>query len=99
MAREVSELVEDGKSPGKHVYSSQPIYLQREKSGSFHVFFYKTASPIDVHYFNGFMKFITIGGVIHLKLFFGNDKPDNAIIKYHDYLGGWILHPFWSSGF
>ena len=48
MARDEPKLMEDGRRPGKHVYSSQPVYLMRENSKNYHVFFYKTSSPIDV---------------------------------------------------
>lgn len=55
---------------------------------------------MDFEYRNNEMKFITIGGVIHIKLFLGDQSPNNAVKLYHEYLGGgWALHPFWSSGF
>jgi hypothetical protein len=72
MARDVPKLMEDGKRPGKHVYSSQPVYLMKEKSANYHMFFYKTASPIDVEYVDDQITWTTIGGVIHVKLFLGD---------------------------
>jgi hypothetical protein len=71
MARDEPKMMENGKPPGKHCYSSQPVYLMREASGHNHVFFYKTASPMDFQYQDDSMKFITIGGVVHLKFFLG----------------------------
>ena len=83
MARDEPKIMEDGKHPGKHVYSSQPVYLMREKSGFNHLFFYKTASPLDFEYRDSEMKFITIGGVVHVKLFLGDKNPDTAVKLYH----------------
>jgi alpha-glucosidase (family GH31 glycosyl hydrolase) len=60
---------------------------------------YKTSVPIDVFYSSTKLNYVTIGGVIHSKLFLGDDTPNNAVKKYHQYLDGWILHPFWTLGF
>lgn len=72
MGRDEPNLKENGKRPGKHVYSSQPVLLQKEISANFNLFFYKTTSPIDVEYKDGKLKFVTIGGIMHFKLFLGN---------------------------
>jgi alpha-glucosidase/lysosomal alpha-glucosidase len=99
-ARDEPKIMENGHAPGKHVYSSHPVYLMREQSGNHHLFFYKTSSPMDFEYNGESMKFITIGGVVHFKLFLGNHDPNTAVKLYHQYLGGgWALHPFWSMGF
>ena len=51
LAKDAPRLIDDGHKPGgKGVYSSQPVYLMKEKSKNFHVFFYKSASPMDVIY-------------------------------------------------
>ncbi len=47
----------------------------KEISGKYHIFFYKTASAIDIEYFGDIIKFTTIGGIIHIKLFLGNYEP------------------------
>ena len=39
--------MEDGVTGGKGVYSSHPVYLVREKSGNYHVVFYKNPTPTD----------------------------------------------------
>lgn len=71
----------------------------REKSGKYHVFFFKNASPMDVIFSEDTLNFKFIGGIIHLKLFLGDYDPETAIKLYHTYLGGWALHPFWSMGY
>ncbi len=60
----------------------------REESANNHVFFYKSASPMDFELKDLEMKFYTIGGVIHLKLFLGDKEPETAVKEYHSYLGG-----------
>jgi alpha-glucosidase/lysosomal alpha-glucosidase len=55
---------------------------------------------MDVDYHGDKMKFITIGGVVHLKFFLGDKEPETAVKLYHEYLGGgWAVPPFWSTGF
>ncbi|CAD8093798.1 unnamed protein product [Paramecium sonneborni] len=98
-ARDEPNIIEDGQRPGKHVYSSHPVLLSMEESGKYNIMFYKSSSPMDVIYTQDKMKFITIGGIIHIKMFLGDESPRNVIKKYHNYLGGWILPPFWSFGF
>lgn len=45
------------------------------------------------------INFKVVGGIIHFRCFFGTDiYPDTILKKYHDYLGGWNLPPFWSFG-
>lgn len=44
-----------------------------EESGKFNIMFYKSSSPMDVEYYDDKMKFITIGGIVHIKLFFGDE--------------------------
>lgn len=67
----------------------------KELSGKYHIFFYKTTSAMDIEYYGDTMKFITIGGIMHFKLFFGDYDPESAIKIYHSYLNKWSLHPFW----
>ncbi|CAD8111009.1 unnamed protein product [Paramecium sonneborni] len=98
-ARDEPNIIEDGKRPGKHVYSSHPVLLSMEESGKFNIMFYKSSSPMDIKYEQDQMKFITIGGIINIKLFLGDEYPRSVIKKYHQYLGGWMLPPFWGFGF
>ncbi|CAK60057.1 unnamed protein product (macronuclear) [Paramecium tetraurelia] len=99
MAKDVPQLLEDGKQPGKGVYSSHPVYLMRERSGKYHVLFFKNSSPMDVVYKEDKLTFKYIGGILQLKLFLGDYDPETAVKLYHSYLGGWALHPFWAMGY
>jgi alpha-glucosidase/lysosomal alpha-glucosidase len=71
----------------------------RERSNNFHLFIYKSSSPMDVDFNGDRLKFVTISGIFHWKLFLGNKDPESAVVEYHNYLGGYALHPFWASGF
>jgi alpha-glucosidase len=39
-----------------------------------------------------------VGGIIDFKFFIGSSAKE-VIAKYHRYLNGWAIHPFWSSGY
>ena len=45
--RDDFSLVENAKK-GNNVYGSHPMYLMKEKSGNFHVMFFKNSDPIDI---------------------------------------------------
>lgn len=44
--RDEPSVIEEGVSGG-NVYSSHPMYLMKEKSGNFHVVFFKNSAGID----------------------------------------------------
>lgn len=46
-AKDQLHTIDDGVTGGKSVYSSHPLYLVREKSGNYHVVFYKNPTPSD----------------------------------------------------
>lgn len=50
-----------------------------EETNKFNIMFYKSSSPMDIEYHENKMKFITIGGIIHIKLFLGDYQPRNVI--------------------
>lgn len=33
-----------------------------------------------------------------MKIFIGGNDPEAIIEEYHDYVGRWILNPFWAFG-
>ena len=74
------------------------MYLKKEKGNEGHVFFFKNSDPMEVHYNFPELRFKALGGIIHIKLFIGTSM-DDALEKYHDYLGKYIVPPFWSMGF
>jgi len=54
---------------------------------------------MDVEIKKNLIQYHIIGGVFHMKFFFGDKNPEKVIEYYHEYLGKWILHPFWTMGF
>ncbi len=40
-----------------------------------------------------------VGGVFDFSIFLGSENPENVTKKYHKFLGGYVLPPFWSMGF
>ena len=40
-----------------------------------------------------------VGGVFDFSIFLGSENPENVTKKYHKFLGGYALPPFWSMGF
>jgi alpha-glucosidase len=69
------------------------------KPGFYHIIVLRTANPMEVEYVKGeSLRFKVVGGIVELKFIFGGANPREAIEKYHRYVNGWALHPFWSSG-
>jgi alpha-glucosidase (family GH31 glycosyl hydrolase) len=93
--------VEDGKGENKNRYGAHPMYLMREKSGNYHVNYLRNTYPMDVtidHSANT-LNYKIIGGVLDFTLFLGDKNPETAIKRYHKFLGGYSLPPFWAMGF
>jgi alpha-glucosidase (family GH31 glycosyl hydrolase) len=93
---------EDG-TGGKNIYGSHPMYLTKDKSGSFYVNYLRNTLPMDVivkdfHDETYSLNYKVLGGIIDFHLFFGDEKPDTALKQYHNYLGGFSLPPFWAMG-
>lgn len=47
------------------------------------------------------MSYKKIGGIIDLKFFMSehNGSPESVFKLYHEYLGGYMIPPFWSLGY
>jgi alpha-glucosidase/lysosomal alpha-glucosidase len=93
---------EDG-TGGKNIYGSHPMYLTKDKSGSFNVNYLRNTFPMDIivkdHVQDTYaLNYKVLGGIIDFHLFFGDHNPDNALRQYHSYLGGFSLPPFWAMG-
>ena len=40
----------------------------------------------------------TIGGILDFKIILGKD-PNDVINAFHEYIGAYVMQPFWSFGF
>ena len=95
--------IDDFKTPGHNLYGYHPVYLLREKSKAFNMALFRSSSPMDVQLEGGQkLTYKVVGGIVDLNFFVGNDpsdtKPETIVKQYHNYLGGWTLHPLWSFG-
>ena len=76
------------------------MYLRRESGGRFHVGFFRNQYGMQFLYAkNSSIAFKSTGGIIEMKFFLATSKPEESFILYHNYINGWLLHPFWSLGF
>jgi alpha-glucosidase/lysosomal alpha-glucosidase len=93
---------EDG-TGGKNIYGSHPMYLVKDKTGTFNVNYLRNTFPMDVivkdfHEETYSLTYKVLGGIIDFHLFLGDENPDTALKQYHEYLGGFSLPPFWAMG-
>lgn len=70
----------------------------REQSGNWNIVFLKTLNALEFNLNNDTITFNIIGGIIHFKFFFGDKNPETVIRKYHQYINGYTIIPFWSFG-
>ncbi|EAS00396.2 glycosyl hydrolase family 31 protein (macronuclear) [Tetrahymena thermophila SB210] len=87
--------------PGEQIYGTHPMYLKRDDATkNFHVLFLRNAYGMEIDYQeNESITYKVIGGNFDFKFFLGNNNPEEPIKLYHNYINGWILHPFWVQGF
>lgn len=78
----------------------------REKSGLFHVSYYRTSNAMDAIKTTGntpehlnYLIYKTIGGIVDFRFFLGDSNPETAIYKFSIYSGRADLPPFWSFGY
>ncbi|EAR88123.1 family 31 glycoside hydrolase (macronuclear) [Tetrahymena thermophila SB210] len=98
-ARDAADV--DNGTPGKEIYGFHPMYLRRDIiNNQFQVTLFRNYYGMQVDYEqNSHLTYKVIGGNIDFKFFIGDSNPETSIKLYHNYANGWILHPFWSSGF
>ena len=95
--------VEEDGNGGKNLYGSHPMYLNRDRSGNYHVNFLRNSLPMDAILSDMVNNTIPLnykvaGGVIDFHFFVGDSYPETALKLYHSYIGGFELPPFWSMG-
>ncbi|EGR31770.1 hypothetical protein IMG5_102700 [Ichthyophthirius multifiliis] len=90
----------DNGTLGQQIYGAHPMYLRKEhEQNKFHVVFLRNSYGMEIDYEqNQSLMYKVIGGNFDFKFFLGNN-PEEVIKMYHQYVNGWILHPFWVQGF
>lgn len=93
--------LDNGLGKNNNKYGSHPMYLLREQSGNYFINYLRNSMPMDIvlNTKNNLLTYISIGGVFDFTIFIGDKNPENVIKKYHSFLGGWAMPPFWSIGF
>jgi len=99
--RDDPKLLEDGSGrEGKNTYSHHPVGLMRERSGNFFLTLMRNSNAMDVIVHNSpSLTYKMVGGVIDLVFFIGDDYPDTVLRAYHNYIGNFVMMPFWSMGY
>lgn len=93
--------IDNATGPNHQTYGHHPMYLMREKSGNFHVFFLRNANAMDCIISGGskVLTFKITGGIMEMKFFLGDRYPETALKAYHTYINGYTMMPFWSLGY
>ena len=88
----------DRGNPGFNAQGHHSMYLVKEKSGHYHVNLLKNIAAQEVVIKpSNKITWKLIGGVLDFNFFLG-DSPEDAIQKYHGYIGGWTMPAFWHLG-
>ena len=108
--RDLPAVIDDAETGALNTYGLYPLYLMREKKGHFHLVYLRNSNGMDILLNDPLIMDISndltityklTGGVIDLKFFIGGDdqSPEEVVKMYHEYIGGYIMQPFWSFGF
>jgi len=98
-SRDEPDVLEDGRGGG-NTYSHHPVGLFRGEKGNFFVTFMRNSNAKDVViHGNKTLSYKMTGGIIDLVFFVGDDYPDTAVKLYHEYVGKFVMMPFWSMGY
>jgi len=88
---------------GHNTYGYHPVYLQREQSNLFSMILLRSSNAMDVVIADQTLTYKVIGGILEFNMFLGDSNshlsPAETVVKqYHNWLGKWILPPFWTFG-
>lgn len=96
--RDEPKVVETGNGGG-NVYGHHPVGLIRDSKGTHSCLFLRNSNAMDVIVDNNKIEFLVVGGVYDFVIFVGDKHPDTAITHYHNFIGKWVMMPFWSMGY
>ncbi|CAD8201365.1 unnamed protein product [Paramecium octaurelia] len=82
---------------GFSLYGAHPVILQKYNS-QYHIVLLRSSRPMTLERTDDELIYRVTGGQLEFKIFIGRQNPKELIKQYHQYLNGWELHPFWSSG-
>ena len=88
----------DNGEPGYNAQGHHSMYLCKEHSDLYHVNLLKNINAQEVTLKNRKLTWQITGGVLDFHFFLG-ESPEDALQKYHSYIGGWTLPAFWHMGY
>lgn len=93
--------IDNATGPDHQTYGHHPMYLLREEGKDFNIVLLRTVAAMDFEIGPDFefLKYKIVGGVLEFKIFLGDNQPEPLLKKYHQYINGYTLMPFWSLGF
>jgi alpha-glucosidase (family GH31 glycosyl hydrolase) len=97
-SRDFTGEYDDGKPPGKNMYSSQPMFIGLDNTGTAHGGFLLNSNAMDVNITSNSVTFRTIGGIIDYFAFVG-PSPELVVKQYQDLVGRPVLTPYWGLGY
>ena len=84
---------------GGHVYGHQPVGLIRDGNKDYFIVFLRNSNAMDIVIGEEpSITFKVVGGIFDFVFFLGDKRPDTVIKRYHDYIGHFVMMPFWSMG-
>jgi alpha-glucosidase (family GH31 glycosyl hydrolase) len=89
---------DDGKPPGKNMYSSQPVFIGLDGTGNAHGGFLLNSNAMDVYISAQSVTFRPIGGIIDYFVFVG-PTAEAVVQQYHALVGKPVLIPYWTLGY
>lgn len=88
---------------GKQTHGYYPIYLLRDNGKKFHISYFRSSNALDAivesHENRYKVTYKTIGGIIDIRLFLGQNNAETLLNRLHNYMGRSAVPPFWSLGF
>lgn len=89
---------DNGKPPGKNMYSSQPVHIGIDSLGNAHGGFLLNSNAMDITVHNYSITYRPIGGIIDYFSFVG-PKPEDVVKQYQKLVGLPVLIPYWTLGY
>lgn len=85
---------------GYSTHGHHPVYLMREKSGKFHMAFFRSGNPMAITIREDHtLTWRVVGGIIDMEFISCGKFAEECIETYHEYIGEQHLPPFWALGY
>lgn len=85
----------------EQTYGHQPVYLARSTNTKlYHLAYFKNTFGLQINSINNSEEIVyhSVGGTIQFILVLGDKNPEEVLQRYHAYIGGSYIPPFWGLG-